>query len=159
MGGGKEDLIDSTQVLTVCARANSSRVWRAENICRHRPLGGAQSDPEPKSTATCGGRLSPLPCLARSCQGNSWHRMGGRAPNRSQAMGVGTAHPSSPRKTTKTTKTQARHHQPESTCGHEAAPPHNRPEDPLCLTTVGGQDIKKTLAMKVFPEHDSTFNK
>lgn len=49
MGGGKEDLIDKTQVLAVCACATSSPVWRAENICRHRPLGGAVSTHSPRA--------------------------------------------------------------------------------------------------------------
>lgn len=163
MGGGKEDLIDRTQVLTVCARANSSRVWRAENICRHRPLGAHSQLQSPRAQPPAEGASRPSPAwpaAARATAGIGWAgerptglRLGGWA----QPTPAHHTRPLSPLKrrhaiTSQNPPVDMRQH------------PHAIAQRAFGASQRWGspkryEDIKKTLARRAFPEHDSTFNK
>lgn len=139
MGGGKENLIDRAKC-SLCAHARpEARFSGPRTIFRHRPLGGARPAPraqEHRHLRCARGRqlLRRHPRLARSCQEHIWHKMGGPTGLR---LGRGDrGHPSSSRRAAVSPKRHACHHQPESTCGRQAARPHTRPGVPLRPPTV-----------------------
>lgn len=113
----------------------------------------------------------PLRAWPAAARGTAGVRCDGeRAPHRSQARKVGTAHPRPPRRAAMSPKLHACHHQLESTCGHQAAAPppthahaswgpsapHNCGSH---LAPETQEDFKEKVAIRVFPEHDSTFNR